>query len=419
MLIRVRQQGGTMPNAHQLPERTRPDASPTLFPRAQRFLNLFGVRADPADPRLAALRAATLQSDALADALVEAMEQAPRGQGRRMFEQALEHGIASVERPLPALTALFAQIESAPAWLDRAQTKRGSEAMLRQGAEGLCALSAVSLMGGYLSSNAVKPLAHTGALTKAAPRRLAETTQFVWAVATSAGMQRDSAGFKTTVRVRLMHAFVRRGLAASPDWRKEQWGIPINQRDMVATHLSFTLLFIAGVSAMGRVVTRNERDAIVHLWRYVSFLLGTPDALLPKTFREASEVGALFNISEPGPDADGRALASALMAAWSAGGPPGLARLPGHVFGSFMRGLSRYALGNEAADRLGIPDTRWKHLPPLLALVRMSFELLDLAVPGRRSRAIEAGRTLLDRHLSGTLGGKPARYVAPQEMVSA
>jgi hypothetical protein len=408
-----------MPHQTELPERTRPADSPALFPRAQPLLNWFGIRARHDDPRLVALRSATLQTDPLADALVEAMEQAPRGQGRRMFEQALEHGISSVERPLPALTALFAQLESTPAWLDRALVKRGAEAMLRQGAEGLCALSAVSLMGGYLSSNAVKPLARTGALTNAAPRRLAETTQFVWAVATSSAMERDSAGFKTSVRVRLMHAFVRRSLLQSRDWRQDDWGVPINQRDMVATHLSFTLLFIAGVSAMGRVVTRDERDAIVHLWRYVSFLLGTPDTLLPKTFRETCEIGALFNISEPGPDADGRALASALMASWSAAGPPGLARIPGDVFGAFMRGLSRYALGDEAADRLGIPDTRWKRLPPLLALVRVSFELLDLAVPGRRARAVEAGRALLDRHVAGALRGKPAHYVAPQEMAAA
>lgn len=403
------------PNQETVPERVRPRTSPTLIPRAALWLRLFGVSTRADDVRLAALRAATLQSDPLADALVDAMAAAPAGQGRRQFEAALEHGSACVEHAPPALVQLFAQVETTPAWLDRVQLKRGAEAMLRQGAEGLCALSAVSLMGGYLSSNATKPLAQTGALLNMAPRRLAETTQFVWAVASSGALERDTAGFKACLRVRVMHAFVRRQLSAAPTWRRELWGVPINQRDMVATHLSFTLMFVLGVSALGRIVTTDERDAIVHLWRYVSFLLGTPDVLLPKTFRETAELGALFNISEPGPDADGRLLARALMSAWGVDAPRIGGRPDAGLFGSFMQGYARFVLGGQAADRLGIPDTWWQHLPPVLALLRLSSELYTLHVSGRGVEHIEAGRRIIERQLHATLHGAPARYVARNE----
>ena len=34
---------------------------------------------------------------------------------------------------------------------------------------------------------------------------------------------------RTTVRVRFVHAMVRRHVGAMPDWRMEQWGLPVNQ----------------------------------------------------------------------------------------------------------------------------------------------------------------------------------------------
>jgi hypothetical protein len=386
-----------------------------LIPRAARWLSWVGMAPRPDDPRLAALERATLAADPLADALVEAMERAPRGVGRRMLEQALEQGIEQVEAPLPALRALFAELDAEPVWLDRALAAEGAAAMLRQGAEGLCALSAVSLMGGYLSSAAVKPLAHTGALLSRAPRRLAETTQFVWAVATSGALARDSAGFKACVRVRMMHAFVRRGLRCDAGWQTARWGVPINQRDMVATHLSFTVMFIAGCSLLGRIVTARERDAMAHLWRYVSHLLGTQPALVPKTFREAIEVAALFNLSEPGPDQDGRDLAQALMTAWRTDPHEGQGSWVTARFGDFMQGYSRYALGDEAADRLGIPDRWWKRVPPALALLRLSNELLGLIAPARRAQGVEQGRRVIEQRLMNTLRGEPARYLAARE----
>lgn len=394
--------------------RSRPAESPTLLPRAARLLSLFGISPRLDDPRLLALHEATMHSDPVGDGVAAFIMRSPSGQGRRQFEQALEHGLDSLPNPPAELRALFSEIEVTPAWLDRALVAEGADAMVRQGAEGLCALSGVSLMGGYLSTGATRPLVATGALSRMAPRRLAETTQFVHAIATSGGMLRDSNGFKTTVRVRVMHALVRAQLLASPSWQSERWGLPINQRDMVGTHLTFTVMFVSGAFALGRLISAREREAMIHQWRYVSFLLGTPDALLPKSYREAVELGALFNISEAGPDQECKALAAALVDAWGYGGDADRP-LSQRLFGSFMVGYSRYALGKEAADRLQLPDTVWKRVPPALALVRLSSELLRLLFPNMKAGSVAAGRQLIDRHLELTMGGQPARFVASAE----
>ena len=64
-------------------------------------------------------------------------------------------------------------------------------------------------MGGYRSQAAVKPLAMTGALERMVVRRIAETSRFVLDVTGSETLPRASEGWKSTARVRLMHAIAK------------------------------------------------------------------------------------------------------------------------------------------------------------------------------------------------------------------
>lgn len=390
--------------------RQRPLESPTLWPRAAWLTRLFGITADPADPRFTRLQEATRYGDPLADALVGSLTCDPDGAGRAKLERAIEHGLANVAQPAPVLARLFEQLEATPEWLDRARVARGAEVMLRQGPEGLCALSAVSLMGGYLSSCATKPLAWTGALVERTPQRLFETTQFVFTLMTSGELSRDSPAFKAIVRVRLMHARVRAQLLRDPAWEVERWGIPINQRDMVATHLTFTVLFMVGAMALGRLLSADERDAVMHLFRYVSYLLGTPDALVPKTFREGVEVGALLNISEPGPDHDSRALAEALVRAWREGPRSRDAPRRQRLFAAFMLGYTRFALGPEAACRLALPESAFTRFVPILACARLGAELRRLLTRGGTRASTARSREILERRLGLKVHAAPTPH---------
>jgi hypothetical protein len=379
------------------PARNRDAASPVLSERLAWALAVLRVRVAPDDPRVVRLQQATLESDPLGDAFVNFMHEHGLREGRALLDRALEAGISAIPNPPPELRALFAQLDHEPAWLDRGRLELGTRAVLRHGTDAMCALSGV-LMSGYLTMYATKPLVMTGALTELAAKRLDATARFTLDVYNSEDMGRTSAGFKTTVRVRVMHALVRRSLLASAHWQVNPWGVPINQRDLLATHLQFSMTYLGAALALGRIDTPEERDAVLHLWRYVSYLLGVRDELLPKSYREGLELLAIFNVTEQGPDRDGVALAKALAQNWLEGP---VARGPfGDFVGHFLIGFCRYFLGSSAADALELPDSAWKYTAPLLALVTLPSELSQLAVPRLRMWAQELGRARLLRAFS-------------------
>lgn len=365
----------------------------------------------PRDPRIAELRDALMQVDPLADTLAGWMQGEPAARAR--FDLALQHGIAAVPDAPEPLRAFFAQIEHVPGWLDRSRVRLATETMLRVGTGGYTALGSVSLMSGYLASGAVKPLSMTGALTRMARRRLIETSKFVLDVARSGELERDAPGFAAAVRVRLIHAMVRRGLYASGKWRSEDWGEPINQHDMVATNLQFSSVFAIGLMAQGYVITAPEREALMHLWRYMGHLLGVRDDLLPETFREGLEVGRIINGTEAGPDDDSRALAGALMQATRELHAEGLGPFLGNLRSRSEMGLSRLVLGRRASLAIGLPDDLFRFAPLLTMPATLTAELAQRVIPGGRKLAIAVGRHITTTAIERSLGGKPPPFAVP------
>lgn len=210
--------------------------------------------------------------------------------------------------------------------------------------------------------------------------------------------------------MRVLHASVRARLAKNPAWRTEAWGIPINQRDMVGTHLEFTVAFIGGLVALGYWISKREREALMQLWRYAGLLVGVREDLVPATFEEGLELAYIFNATEKGPDDDGRALASALIDAWKTGAS--FTGTLGRIEGRFLCGFARFALGRRAADALSIPDDIWKYAPLLVAPARGSLELVQRIAPGGRARAVRRGRSAIEANLARTLEGAVPAYHA-------
>ena len=61
----------------------------------------------------------TQVGDPLADDVVAMFKRLPVGEGRRMFEMAVERGIDAVPNAPAELTAFFGRVETDPYWLDR------------------------------------------------------------------------------------------------------------------------------------------------------------------------------------------------------------------------------------------------------------------------------------------------------------
>lgn len=201
-------------------------------------------------------------------------------EGRQLFEQALSQGIGSLDNPPEPLQRFFQQIEKAPSWADFELMNEGALFIHRAAAAGPFVLRDLALMGGYLLSGFNHALVLTGALNKGAAQRIAETGKWWMDCTEIDGMTRFGPGFATTVQVRMVHALVRRHLPNRKEWDNNEWGIPVNQTDMLATYLAFGPVMLTGLRALGIPVTRQESRAVMHLWKYVGWLMGVDEKWL-------------------------------------------------------------------------------------------------------------------------------------------
>ena len=358
------------------------------------FRLLYGTDPHPTAGQMEAIKHAMQAGDPLADGVVALYRSLPGGQGRRLLEQALEQGVESLDNPPQPLRDLFAQLDDEPIWLDRDKLNLACDVSRRVGPAGELVLRNLSLMGGYLGAAAAKPLVFTGQLDRKTSRRLVETGKFWMDVTTRGGLERYSDGFQSAVRVRLMHAQVRAMLLDSGKWQAS-WGHPLNQWDSMATILEFSSIFLTGLRSLGFIFSKKEREAVIHLWRYVGYLLGVEERLLPAD--EADSMRALYQVIATicDPDDDTRALGQALANAplLDAGEAPWQQWLARQE--RILRiGYTRYILGDQAGDDLGLPDTLAKYVWPAQVPLRVGSELVRIAVPGMNRMLVKLGERM-------------------------
>lgn len=291
--------------------------------------------------------------DPLADAVVAMMQRLPTGEGRRLFEIAVERGIDAVEDPPEELVAFFAQVDDRPYWLDDTKLELAARVTMRTGLWGIgFALPGLALTGGYLASKADKPLVGTGDLRRMAPRRLNETATWFIDVTSPGGLTRSAPGFTGTLRVRLMHAIVRSAMCRRDDWDFENWDHPLNQAQLAGTVMLFSLANLVGCQAMGLRFSARERDAVFHLWRYVGQLMGVDPELMPADEADTWRMFWLQADSEFLPDDDSVKLAQALH------GGQDSDDAAMKVARAMLSSYSRLVLGARNADQLGLPDSK-------------------------------------------------------------
>jgi ER-bound oxygenase mpaB/B'/Rubber oxygenase, catalytic domain len=238
---------------------------------------------DPAPPRevVASVAAMYEDGDPLADAFLDEVRSAK--DARAMFHKAARDGIASVPHAPKTLRALFADVETPPAWLDREEVERGARVFRRYGSSVFRFAGAITLAG-YSESSVAKPLAMTGGYVGgSARRRFLETAAFWIDVSEPKGLVCGAPGWVTTLHVRLGHAFVRRRLLGHPAWNRAAWGVPINQADSFFTLMGGSIGPGLAMRAMGFRTSRKDIEALLHFWRWVGHIVGVKPQWYPTT----------------------------------------------------------------------------------------------------------------------------------------
>ncbi len=316
----------------------------------------------------------------------------------------------------PALVAMVTQARVVPPWVDWDRIEGAGALFRRANVFGGLTLGLRSLVHGYAAPAGNKPLAFSGRLKERAARRLAETGRFVTAVAAPGGMRPGEDGWRITLKVRLMHAQVRRLVLESGRWDYEAWSLPINQHDMLATIFLFSNVFVEGLRLFGLHVSEEEADDYQHLWRWTGRVIGVDPDLEAGTYAEARRLAEYVNLTQGPPDEDSRALVAALLE-----GPLRRAttdeerrRAQGQV--ALARGLCRSLAGDEVADGLGLPRDRYRFvLPGVRASVR-TVESVRRRIPQLESLAEAMGARYWAGNLERGLGDVPAAFDLPDAL---
>ncbi|WP_227983698.1 oxygenase MpaB family protein [Nocardia spumae] len=386
--------------------RRHPD-SPRKVPGLRPFAALLRI-GPPSPGQWDELGRALLVGDEPMDRLVDWMAAEGTDRTRPLFERILAEGLDAVPDAPEPLRAFFARYEAVPDWVDWDKIRRAEQVFRMGGTDGLYIARDVSLLGGYLASGFNKTLIRTGALEKGPAKRFAETLQWALDVTSDDGMRPLGLGYRSTLRVRLIHAFVRRHVAALPDWDVAEWGVPINQTDMAATLVGALIAPFIGAMPMGIVPRRADLDAGAHLTRYVGWLIGVEDEWLPDGFVDAVRILYHCMTAITNPDETTPQLATPM-----ADDPLGwhyrnLPALRGRIARAQHLSVASAFLGPAAMRQLGLPA----YMPPWYPLLRIPVNLtrsgIALTVPGGAERAAARGRREQEAFLRMLIGDEQA-----------
>lgn len=193
-----------------------------------------------------------------------------------------------------------------------------------------------------------------GFSTKMARRRLLETTQYVLQVTNSLeSIKPEGDGHAASVRVRLLHAAVRRhviGASRKNDGKldeHQQHETPVNDLDTILTICAFsTIIIYIGLPRQGIWLTEQEIADYNALWRLVAHYLGTPTDPFETAPKARAWMEALL-MSEVQPNPTSALLADSILASLDGQYPLFASR-------KFMEALVQWMTTPELVQALGL-----------------------------------------------------------------
>lgn len=299
-------------------------------------------------------------------------------------------------------------IATVPKWYRTGDVVVGREAATRQAPLTFLVLLVGSLVESFAIADGAAVLVKTGRLQRDSTRRIYETATLVRELLLVDEELPGGRAHEALVRVRLLHARVRRWVTTSPRapgdsaWDSARLGLPVNQMDMLHTLLMFSRVVADGVEALGGSFDDDERASWCALWRYAGHMLGVDDEVL---FRDAAEEADAYAQvrAHYAPDDGSRALAHAVLDALANAPPFFLPR-------SALDALARRTLGDDLADAFGLARSRtWQTAASGIARAMRVVDVGGRTLPS--ALGLAAGRAFIEGNRWRVLRSmKPADY---------
>ena len=285
--------------------------------------------------------------------LLAGLDQASCGHGKGkkdLYTTLQEHHASD-----PILAEFWNQTISVPDWVDWPQIERGQTIFYRHAVANIVGFA----LQGFIGENAAafgpaEVLIRTGGLsTRNLLRRVMETFQWlIEATESLESIQPLGKGHISTVRVRLLHASVRRRILALAGthpgyFDTAEYGTPINTYDSILTVTFFCCNPIwIQLPRLGIQLSSLEKADFIALYRYLSYLLGTPASYFASP--EAAKATMETMLAHKGkPSEASRTIANNFIDCLAD-------REPVYISRGFLEAGSRSMNGDELCDRLGL-----------------------------------------------------------------
>ena len=186
----------------------------------------------------------------------------------------------------------------------------------------------------------------------------------------------------------------------SCEWDSAQYGLPINQEDMVGTLLSFSTNVIDTIRKVAPrwSLTCADEEAYLHLWRYIGHLIGVHDDINPcSSYDRSGAVLESIVIHLMHPDEQSGVLARHLVNSVTY-------RWPLNWSYEMHSEMTRAFLGPQLSDALGIKkdSLRWVYTKMIMGLTYFTSALFQpLFAPN--NRRIMRVRRILRAHVNAVL----------------
>ena len=208
------------------------------------------------------------------------------------------------------------------------------------------------------------------------------------------GMEAHADGWTHSVRVRLVHAKIRKLLTESEEWDVAELGTPLSAAHVGFAAAAFSARLLKHLKSLGGSFDEEERRSFMAVWRYSGYLMGIPETILYRDEEEALEIFRIGLLCEPPPSLESIVLATSLI-----NSAPLIAGIDDdderRNLSGYVAQISRALIGNEMADALRYPKSRtfgslWK-----FRTANWVDRIKDRLMPGR-SGAEATLNTLFD-----------------------
>ncbi|PRY84863.1 oxygenase MpaB family protein [Mongoliibacter ruber] len=234
-------------------------------------------------------------------------------------------------------------------FLELGKIKLAQEYFDQNGQYYLSMLGFYSLPYCYAFADGAQVLVRSKRITDEIGKRLSETALFLLDCFRPGSFISDERALLSIAKVRLIHAFSRFFIQKyTQDWTKE-WGIPINQEDMLGTNLAFSLLVMRGMEKLRKFPGKEVLEAVLHYWKVIGYHMGIDVEFWPENAKEAFELEKLIRRRHLKESDAGKLLTRSLLRFYQS-------EIPDTNLADLAETMVAFFVGKEAAEALDLKE---------------------------------------------------------------